>query len=191
MKKPIFIIKQGYDHRHKYFKPILAVSLTVMVIFFIIMIVNPEFEDKFNYIWIFFLIIWNFVFLVFYGKGADCIQTFVFPDRLEIKSGSLLRRILIRADNIVNITPKPEVNCIVIYSASWSLGSVGMREWDGWKTYIVSDSDNSSAIAVETTDGNYLIGCDDPVDVAEKLNELYATQIQKQAHTQSGVQHQP
>lgn len=192
MKKPLYKFRQSYYKLHNklFLWPfiILVVASTTNAI-----ISMNDIQHKMGAgsviqsllticIIIFFL--GGMIYASLSGRPSALVDLLVFKEHLTIKSRFSFAvtpkpDATISADSITNIQAHPDINCELPHSNSWNPGTRGSGDWEGWITYVATDSVKSSEIAVETTEGKYLIGCNDPVDVAKKLNELYASQIQK------------
>ncbi len=152
----------------------------------ILAVIDYSVDDfRFKYDFLLWLpLVASLFYFTFIKPFISVIDLKVFPNHLLVKSqygkAQDINDLVIPANSIKNIQPEYEYNCKFNHSTKWLPGNPGEGKWEGWFIYLAWLPVDLTAIAVETTEGKYLIGCNDPVDVAEKLNELYASQIQKE-----------
>lgn len=125
-----------------------------------------------------------FLSLIFLSAGLIRVQHVrlrAFPDYVEVNGGlwpvTLYNRLRIPAGDIVSIHAEVLVECDYFNETEvpsyLSPGVNGKGRWLGWQAVIVTEGEIASALAIITKDVKWLIGCNDPVQASEKLQEVY------------------
>lgn len=112
------------------------------------------------------------VMLVFFGALSIIVVPEVkiraFPDHVEIRYG-LTKLISFNLDNakIVSIEA-------IEYNPMKDFGGWGIKggggEWKGW--YAFTGSISNKALAIETTEKNYILGCNNPEEAETMLKNV-------------------
>jgi len=166
-----------YEYRED--QPSFRILIIITGIMFLAMAVFlpwPEGTSPFM-IWgmrVFFVVMAGVVFLF-----APTIRVRAFSDHIEARYGptSLITLILPKSD-IIAIYPI-EYNPMRDFGGWGVKGGVG--KWAGWMAYTATMT--NTALGIETTGKNYLIGCPNPEEAATMLkNTLGISQASQGSH---------
>ncbi len=114
-------------------------------------------------------------------RAAGRIRLRAYFDRIEISFGlwpaNLQDNLRIPTVKITRIAPELFVDCSLFENLERTgtdlPGSKGRGEWRGWRALMATMENSAPALLIETTDGNWLIGCPDPYEAVGKLRKHY------------------
>ncbi len=178
----------GYEYesiQEYYYKPLVTLLIGVVALLLVLKIIVVCMMIT-SSSWAWQLIDYSFlVVAILLGlthlHSARRVRLRAYANYLEVTCGawplSLYQPLSIHVKKVISIHAEKRVEAtyfIRLHEAGWHYpGSNGVSKWKGWRAIISTEDKTTSALAIETREENWLIGCPDPDEAVKKLQEIY------------------
>jgi hypothetical protein len=138
-----------------------------------LVVIHRESANAFDWtlLTLFFFLPWAFIGFTCLAR-IEMVRMLVWEDRIEVRLGIWpfelwhFEKIRMTHDVVVSI------EAIQLPRGS-AVKDRQRANWVGWRIYEASGAEELSAVAIITSSGKWLIGCDNPEHVARKLSDMF------------------